>query len=41
MAYENLELLIDGKWRAGSTGKTEPVYNPATGEVLAELPHAS
>ena len=41
MAYEKLELLIDGTWRAGSTGVSEPVYNPATGEVLAEVPHAS
>ena len=41
MAYEKLELLIDGEWRAGSTGVTEPVYNPATGEVLGDLPHAS
>ncbi len=41
MAYEKLELLIDGEWRTGSTGVSEPVYNPATGEVLGELPHAS
>ena len=41
MAYEKLELLIDGEFRAGSQGVSEPVYNPATGEVLAEVPHAS
>ena len=41
MAYEKLELLIDGKWRAGSQGASEPVYNPATGEVIADVPHAS
>lgn len=39
--YEKLELLINGQWRQGSEGKTEPVYNPATGEVLGQLPHAS
>ena len=39
--YEKLELLIDGEWRQGSEGKTEPVINPATEEVLAECPHAS
>ena len=39
--YEKLELLINGKWRQGSGGKTETVYNPATGEALGELPHAS
>ncbi|MEL7542351.1 MAG: NAD-dependent succinate-semialdehyde dehydrogenase [Pseudomonadota bacterium] len=41
MAYETLELLIDGKFRQGSEGKTEPVINPATEEELATLPHAS
>ena len=30
MAYEKLELLINGKWRQGSDNKAEPVYNPAT-----------
>jgi len=39
--YEKLELLINGKWRQGSGGKTETVYNPATGEALGELPHGS
>ena len=39
--YEKLELLIDGTWRQGSEDKSEPVYNPATGEVLGTLPHAS
>lgn len=39
--YEKLELLIDGEWRAGSDGKTEPVINPATEETIADLPHAS
>jgi succinate-semialdehyde dehydrogenase/glutarate-semialdehyde dehydrogenase len=40
-SYERLELFIDGRWRQGSTGKTEPVINPATEEVLGHLPHAS
>jgi succinate-semialdehyde dehydrogenase / glutarate-semialdehyde dehydrogenase len=34
-------LFIDGKWRGASTGDTRPVFNPATGDVLAELPVAS
>lgn len=38
---EPLQLLIDGTWRAGSGSVSEPVFNPATGEVLAEVPHAS
>ena len=41
MSYEKLELLIGGEWSAGTSGKTEPVINPATEEVLAEVPHAS
>ncbi|KAA0969364.1 NAD-dependent succinate-semialdehyde dehydrogenase [Aureimonas fodinaquatilis] len=36
-----LKLLINGAWREGSEGKSEPVVNPATGEVLGQLPHAS
>jgi len=40
-AYEKLELLIDGEFKQGSTGVTEPVINPATGEKLGDLPHAS
>lgn len=41
MAYEKLEMLIDGEWTQGTSGKTEPVINPATEETLGELPHAS
>jgi len=41
MAYEKLELLINGKWRQGSDNKAEPVYNPATSETIGDLPHAS
>jgi len=39
--YEKLEMYIDGEWRQGSTGKSEDVLNPATEEVLGQLPHAS
>ncbi len=30
-------MFIDGKWVAAASGKTFPVYNPATGEVLAQV----
>src|SRR5699024_9138456 len=30
--------FINGQWLASSSEKTEPVYNPATGEVLANVP---
>jgi phenylacetaldehyde dehydrogenase len=34
---EPRKMLIDGKWVAAASGKTFPVYNPATGEVLAQV----
>jgi succinate-semialdehyde dehydrogenase/glutarate-semialdehyde dehydrogenase len=39
--YTALGMLIDGRWTQGSSGKTQAVINPATGETLADLPHAS
>jgi 1-pyrroline dehydrogenase len=35
MRYEN---YIGGKWVPARSGKTDPVANPATGEVLANVP---
>jgi phenylacetaldehyde dehydrogenase len=31
------KMLIDGKWLAAVSGKTFATYNPATGEVLAQV----
>src|SRR5579863_9773034 len=39
--YTELTLLIDGQWLPVGSRKSEPVVNPATGETLAQLPHAS
>jgi succinate-semialdehyde dehydrogenase/glutarate-semialdehyde dehydrogenase len=39
--YEKLALYIDGQFIEAEGRKTEPVVNPATGEVLGQLPHAS
>jgi len=39
--YSELGLYIDGKWLNGEGRKGEDVINPATGKVLAHLPHAS
>ena len=39
--YSELALYIDGKWLNGEGRKGEDVINPATGKVLAHLPHAS
>src|SRR5258708_37137159 len=34
---EPRKMLIDGKWVEAASGKTFPVYNPATGEVMAHV----
>ncbi|HEV7802625.1 MAG TPA: NAD-dependent succinate-semialdehyde dehydrogenase [Burkholderiales bacterium] len=39
--YEKLALYIDGEFVGAEGRKTEPVLNPASGEVLGELPHAT
>ncbi len=31
------KMLINGKWTEAASGKTFPTYNPATGEVLANI----
>jgi acyl-CoA reductase-like NAD-dependent aldehyde dehydrogenase len=36
-----MEMLIDGGWTGASDGAVDPVLNPATGEVIATVPHAS
>ena len=38
--YPDVQLYIDGEWSDGSSGKSEPIINPATGKVLARLAHA-
>ncbi|HBP29801.1 MAG: NAD-dependent succinate-semialdehyde dehydrogenase [Advenella sp.] len=39
--YEALSLYIDGEFLSGDGRTTQDVVNPATGEVLGQLPHAS
>ncbi len=39
--YEKLELLIGGRWRQGSSDASQEVFNPATGEIIGVLSHAS
>ena len=39
--YETLAMYIDGEFVEAAGRKTEPVVNPASGEVLGQLPHAS
>jgi succinate-semialdehyde dehydrogenase/glutarate-semialdehyde dehydrogenase len=38
--YSDLKMYIDGQWLDGHGRKGEDVINPATGKVLAQLPHA-
>jgi aldehyde dehydrogenase (NAD+) len=35
------QLLINGEWRDASDGRTQPVVNPATEEVIAEVASAT
>jgi succinate-semialdehyde dehydrogenase/glutarate-semialdehyde dehydrogenase len=40
--YSTLELYIDGRFIGAGPGRdSEPVQNPATGAILAQLPHAT
>jgi len=39
--YDKLHLYIDGEWLGASGRKTGNVVNPATGETIGTLPHAS
>src|ERR1700689_3085293 len=34
---QSRKMLIDGKWVEAASGKTFPTYNPATGEVKAQV----
>jgi succinate-semialdehyde dehydrogenase/glutarate-semialdehyde dehydrogenase len=36
-----IQMYVDGKWTDGSSGRTVDVINPATEEVLCEVPLAS
>src|SRR5216683_6257523 len=39
--YPDVSLFIDGSWSKGSDGKAQDVLNPATGEAIGQVPHAS
>lgn len=41
VVYKAPQLFIAGQWRAGGDGTCIQVRNPATGEVLADVPRAS
>ncbi len=39
--YPDTKLFIDGSWRDGTSGKVEPILNPATGKLIGTVAHAS
>ncbi len=41
MYPEKIEMLINGRWCQGSGKKSQPLINPATEEILTDVPHAS
>jgi len=41
MYVEKLDLFIDGEWTQGSAGNSAPLLNPATGEEVGRVPHAT
>lgn len=41
LIYPELQLFIAGEWISKGERNSEEVINPATGEVLGELPHAT
>jgi len=40
-SYPDIRLLIDNEWREAAGGKTIPVLNPATGQAIGNVAHAS
>ena len=40
MAYPNVQLYINGEWRNARSGRSAPVVNPATEEVIGNVAHA-
>ncbi len=41
MSYTDTLLFIDGQWQEAEGGRTQPVRNPATGEAIGRVAHAS
>lgn len=39
--FLNVQLLISGKWQDAADGRTLPVQDPATGETIGKVAHAS
>jgi succinate-semialdehyde dehydrogenase / glutarate-semialdehyde dehydrogenase len=40
-AYPHVQLMINNEWRAARGSAVIPVHNPATGEVIGSVAHAT
>jgi len=40
-AVKTLKNYVGGEWIEAKSNQTEPVYNPATGEIIAYVPISS
>src|SRR5207244_3594843 len=40
-AIKRAQMFIGGEWVDGTGEATQPIWNPATGEVIAEVPKAT
>lgn len=38
--YPDVQLYINGQWRAAHDGRTQPVLDPATGQIIGQVAHA-
>ena len=39
--YPKVQMFIAGEWTDGTSGKSEDILNPATGQAIGKTPHAS
>ena len=37
LAQQPIKLLINGKWVPANSGKTLPVFDPSSGEIIAQV----
>jgi succinate-semialdehyde dehydrogenase/glutarate-semialdehyde dehydrogenase len=40
-SYSEILLLIDGEWISAKDRTSSAVINPATGELIGQVPHAT
>ncbi len=38
--YPDVQLYINGQWRAAHDGRTQPVLDPGTGQIIGQVAHA-